>query len=105
MQQHSLLCNPTLYTHVKDLELALCINVGMTLQAEELLVSLVSLIKLVIEDGAGQVTEALQEAARHLHDQGILVSCFAVAAGKHFMQQTTLRKSQVIVNELARADC
>ena len=44
------------------------------LQAEGLLVSLVGLVKLIIEEGAGQVTTALQEAARHLHDQGILVS-------------------------------
>ena len=53
----------------------------MAMQAEELLVSLVGLIKLVVEDGPGQVTAALQEAARHLHDQGVLVSIALQAAG------------------------
>lgn len=46
----------------------------LALQALETLVGLVGLIKLVVEDGPGQVSAALQEAARHLHDQGMLVS-------------------------------
>lgn len=44
-------------------------------QAEEVLIGLVNLIKIVVEQhGAGAVSSALQEAAQHLHDQGILVS-------------------------------
>ena len=44
-----------------------------------------SLIKLVIEEGEGVVSEALQEAACHLHDQGILVSHYnPMIVGKPF---------------------
>ena len=42
-------------------------------QAEELLISLVCLIRTMAEEGQGAVASALQAAARHLHDQGILV--------------------------------
>lgn len=46
---------------------------NLILQAEELLVSLVGLIRVVVEEGQGPISTALQEAAHHLHDQGILV--------------------------------
>lgn len=42
-------------------------------QAEELLISLVCLIKTMAQEGQGAIASALQAAARHLHDQGILV--------------------------------
>lgn len=42
-------------------------------QAEELLISLVCLIRTMAEEGQGAIASALQAAARDLHDQGILV--------------------------------
>ena len=42
-------------------------------QAEELLIRLVCLIRTMAEEGQGAIASALQAAARHLHDQGILV--------------------------------
>lgn len=42
-------------------------------QAEELLISLVCLIRTMAEEGQGAIVSALQAAAHHLHDQGILV--------------------------------
>ncbi len=42
-------------------------------QAEELLISLVRLIRTMAEEGQGAIPSALQAAACHLHDQGILV--------------------------------
>lgn len=47
-------------------------------QAEELLISLAGLIHIVINEGQGVVPSALQEATRHLHDQGILVLRFVI---------------------------
>ena len=41
---------------------------------EEVLISLVGLVKFVIEEASGHILSCVQEAARHLHDQAILVS-------------------------------
>ena len=42
------------------------------------MIGLVNLIKVLVEQhGARAVTRALQEAAQHLHDKGILVSSMA----------------------------
>ncbi|KAL0037621.1 hypothetical protein WJX77_005190 [Trebouxia sp. C0004] len=43
-------------------------------QTEELLICLVCLIRTMAEEGQGAVASALQAAARHLHDQGILMA-------------------------------
>ncbi|KAL0041759.1 hypothetical protein WJX79_003625 [Trebouxia sp. C0005] len=43
-------------------------------QAEELLISLVCLIRTMAEEGQGAIASALQAAARDLHDQGILMA-------------------------------
>ena len=40
----------------------------------EVLISLVGLVKLVVEEASGNTLSSVQEAARHLHDQAILVS-------------------------------
>lgn len=41
---------------------------------EEVLISLVGLVKIVAEEANGNLLSSVQEAARHLHDQAILVS-------------------------------
>ena len=50
------------------------IRILLVLQAEEVLITLTALIKIVVEETKGVISTSMQEAARHLHDQGILVS-------------------------------
>lgn len=53
---------------------------SLLLQVEEVLISLVGLVKRMIEEATGNISTCVQEAARHLHDQAILVSLYILLA-------------------------
>lgn len=50
-----------------------CTVQKIALQVKEVLISLVGLVRVVIEDTNGSILRPVQEAARHLHDEAILV--------------------------------
>ena len=58
-----------------------------------MLTSLVELVKIVAEEAKGNLLSSVQEAARHLHDQAILVSLQMTSLQHDLMTYSPLHAS------------